>query len=64
MTPTIAGWGHIVYSADHVSIGIGILVGVGVASCLHSISLMNRWILLKLTQIYHGVEGNMLIRFW
>ena len=32
MFPTIAGW-HIAFSADPV--------GVGVASCLHSISLMN-----------------------
>ena len=28
---------------------------VSVASCLHSISLMNGWILAKLTQIYHWV---------
>ena len=55
MPPTIGGWGgggggaHIDFSADPVG------VGVGVASCLHSISLMNGWILAKLTQIYHWV---------
>ena len=49
--PTIGGV-HIVFSADPV----------GVASFLHSISLMNGWILAKLTQIYHWV-GIMLIRF-
>ena len=37
--------GHIVFSADSV--------GVGVATCLHSISLLNGQILAKLTQIYH-----------
>ena len=41
MSPTIVGGmeggGHTVFSAD--------LVGVGVAPCLHSISLMNGWIL-------------------
>ena len=53
--------GHIVFSADPVS--------VDVASCQHSISLMNGWILAKLTQIYHwvcvwgGGGGGMLIRF-
>ena len=43
----VGGWrgGHIVFNADPV--------GFGVASCLHSISLMNGWILAKLTQIYH-----------
>ena len=30
---------------------------VGIASCLHSISLMNGWILAKLTQIYHWMGG-------
>ena len=53
MSPTIGrgggggvgGGGHIVFSVDPV--------GVGVASCLHSISLMNEWILAK--QIYHWV---------
>ena len=38
--------GHIVFSADPVG------VGVGVATCLHSISLLNGQILAKLTQIY------------
>ena len=42
--------GHIVFSADPV--------GISVASCLHSISLMNGWILTKLTQIYHWVGEN------
>ena len=36
---------HILFSADPV--------GVDIASCLHSISLLNGWILAKLTQIYH-----------
>ena len=43
------GAGHIVFSADPV--------GVNVASCLHSISLMNGWILAKL-QIFHWVGEN------
>ena len=54
MSPTMGvGWGevggggHIVFSADPVGIG------VGVATCLHSISLLNGQILAKLTQIYH-----------
>ena len=38
-------WGHIVFSADPV--------GVGVDSCPHSTSLLNGHILAKLTQIYH-----------
>ena len=38
------GRGHIVFSVDPV--------GVGVATCLHSISLLNGQILAKLTQIY------------
>ena len=41
--------GHTVLSADPV--GVGVLVSV--ASCLHSISLMNGWNLAKLTQINH-----------
>ena len=41
------GGGHIVFSADPV------VVGVGVASCPHSVSLLNGHILAKLTQIYH-----------
>ena len=48
------GGGHIV-SADPVS--------VGVASCPHSISLLNGQILTKLTQIYHWVGENA-VRFW
>ena len=42
------GWGggNIVFSEDPI----------GVASCLQSISLMNGWILAKLTQIYHWVK--------
>ena len=39
--------GDIVFSADPVG------VSVGVATCLHSISLLNGQILAKLTQIYH-----------
>ena len=39
------GVGHIVFSADPV--------GIGVATCLHSISFLNGQILAKLTQIYH-----------
>ena len=56
MSPTIVGGGggggvggHIVFSADPV--------GVGVATCLHSISLLNGHILAKLTQIYHWEGG-------
>ena len=45
--------GHTVFSADHV--GVSVVVDVGIASCLHSVSLMNRWILAELTQIYHWV---------
>ena len=41
--------GHIVFSADPVGGG----VGVGIASCPHSVSLLNGHILAKLTQIYH-----------
>ena len=48
------GGGHIVFNVDPLRIGIL----VGVASCLHSISLMNRWILAKLAQIYHWVGEN------
>ena len=44
------GGGHIVFSADPV--------GVGVASCPHSISLLNGHILAKLTQIYHWKGEN------
>ena len=46
---------HNVFSANSVSVGI--------ASCLHSVSLLNGQILVKLTQIYHW-EGKMPIRFW
>ena len=41
---------HIVFSADPV--------GVGVATCLHSISLLNGQILAKLTQIYYWEGEN------
>ena len=44
------GGGHIVFSVDPF--------GVGIASCQHSISLMNGWILAKLTQIYQWVGKN------
>ena len=49
MSPIMGGWGggHIVFSADPVG------VGVGVATCLNSISLLNGQILAKLTKIYH-----------
>ena len=57
--PWGVGVGDIVFSADPV--------GVGVATCLHSISLLNGQVLAKLTQIYHweggGGGGEMLIRF-
>ena len=46
--PTM-GRTHIVFSVYPV--------GVGVATCLHSISLLNGQILAKLTQIYHW-EGD------
>ena len=48
--------GGIVFSTDPVS--------VGVATFLHSISLLNGQILAKLTQIYHWEGEKMLIRFW
>ena len=48
INPIIGTGGH-VFSVDPV--GVGVLVGV--ASCLHSISLINGWILAKLTQNYH-----------
>ena len=51
------GWvrGHIAFSEDPVGVGISVCISVliGVASCLHSSSLMNGWILAKRTQIYH-----------
>ena len=52
------GRGHIVFSGDPVG-------GSGVATCLHSISLLNGQILAKLyTNISLGVGGGgMLIRF-
>ena len=46
----VEGGGHIVFSAD--------TVGVGVATCLHSISLLNGQILAKLTQKYHWEGEN------
>ena len=49
------GGGHMVFSADPVS--------VGVVSCLHSIALMNGWILAKLTQIYHWLGGKCCLDF-
>ena len=52
MSPHYGAWGggggHFVFSVDPV--------GVCVATCLHSISLLNGQILAKLTQIYH-LEG-------
>ena len=50
--PHHRGGGHTVFSADIVG------VGVSVASCVHSISLMNGWIMAKLTKIYHWVGKN------
>ena len=44
------GGEHIVFSADPV--------GVGVATCLHSSSLLNGQVLAKLTQIYHWEGKN------
>ena len=58
MSPTIVGGdggGDIVFSVDPV--------GVGVATCLHSISLINGWILAKFTQIYHWVGEKCLLDF-
>ena len=46
------GGGHIVFSADPVG------VGVGIAFCPHSVSLLNGHILAKLTQIYHWEGEN------
>ena len=48
------GKGHIVFSADPV--------GVGVATCLHSVSLLNGQILPNLHK-YIRRRGKMLIRF-
>ena len=45
MSPHHVGGAHIVFSADPV--------GGGVASCPHSISLLNGHILAKFTQLYH-----------
>ena len=42
---------NIVFSADRVG------VGIGVATCLHSISLLNWQILAKLTQIHKYIIG-------
>ena len=52
--------GHIVFSADPVGVGVGggVVVGVEVATCLHSISLLNGQILAKLTLKYHWQGGN------
>ena len=54
------GGGTYCFSADPIGVGVfvGVGVGVGIASCLHSISLINRRILAKLTHIYHWVGGN------
>ena len=49
---------HIVFSADPVG------GGGGVASFLHSVSLLNGHILAKLTQYISLGGGKMLIRFW
>ena len=59
MSPTtMGGGGHIGFSADPVG------VGVSVASCLHSISLLNGHVLAKLTYINISLGGEkMLIRF-
>ena len=50
--------GHIVFSVDPVGICIG------VATCLHSISLLNGQILAKLYSNISLGGGKMLIRFW
>ena len=61
--------GHVVLSKRRVKMPLPLLIVsqwdyllsfycfkfVSVASCLHSVSLMNGWILAKLTQIYHWV---------
>ena len=52
------GGGTYCFSADPIGVGVFVGVGVGIASCLHSISLINRRILAKLTHIYHWVGGN------
>ena len=48
------GGGQIVFNADPVRGGVS--VGGGLATCLHSISLLNGQIFAKLTQIYHWEE--------
>ena len=50
----MGGGGHVVFSADPD----GVSVGVGVATCLHSVALLNGQILAKLTQIYHWEGEN------
>ena len=45
---------HIAFSVDPVVDGSG----GGVATCLHSVSLLNGQILAKLTQIYHWEGKN------
>ena len=52
--PWRGGGGQIVFNADPVSGGVS--VGGGLATCLHSISLLNGQIFAKLTQIYHWEE--------
>ena len=56
MSPTKGGR-HIAFSAD--SIG----VSISVASCLHSVSLIDGWILTKRTQIYRWVGEKCLLDF-
>ena len=50
MSPHHGGWGDIVFSEGPV--------GISIASCLHSIFLLNGQILAKLTQIYHWEGEN------
>ena len=52
LQPKGRGWGHIAFGADPVSVRL--------ASCLHSISWTNKWILTKLAKTYYLEGGNWL----
>ena len=55
--PTNGGWGGGVGGGEHIGFSAD-PVGVGIATCLYSISLLNGQILAKLIQIYHWEGEN------